>query len=212
MDLSPSYAHPVFREFPRLLFFAPFFAENEERADHPAGPRLFGVKANEVRRNGQSPTQAAACGRPRLDNLERGGAGRAATSANKPVRKRRLRRTPPTYSLCQLFANACIAASTVASWPRVGVRPSWKLSAKSPRPIRRRHIGEHNPSYNTAFTDHVVGLVKSYSRPLEPEGRSLPQSSSASRLTADASGQMLSSLPRACRSRRRSRPRPLAIE
>jgi len=113
----------------RGFFFAPFFAENEERADHPAGPRLFGVKANEVRRNGQSPTQAAACGRPRLDNLERGGAGRAATSANKPVRKRRLRRTPPTYSLCQLFANACIAASTVASWPRVGVRPSWKLSA-----------------------------------------------------------------------------------
>src|SRR3954471_13621697 len=72
----------------RGFFFAPFFAENEERADHPAGPRLFGVKANEVRWDGQSPTQAAACGRPRLDNLERGGAGRCS-----PRRARTRRRT-----------------------------------------------------------------------------------------------------------------------
>ena len=37
-----------FKEFPRLPFLRRFFAENEEHADRAAGPRLFGVEANEV--------------------------------------------------------------------------------------------------------------------------------------------------------------------
>ena len=46
----PSCPHRSFRGVPVASFFAPFFAENEQRADRPAGPRLFGVEANEVDR------------------------------------------------------------------------------------------------------------------------------------------------------------------
>ena len=54
----------VFRGVPVASFFAPFFAENEQRADRPAGPRLFGVEANEVRQDGDAPTKASARGGP----------------------------------------------------------------------------------------------------------------------------------------------------
>jgi hypothetical protein len=38
---------------------------------------------------------------------------------------------------------------------------------QGPGPTRCQHIGEHNSSYNAAFADHVVDLLKSYSRLLE---------------------------------------------
>ena len=46
---------------------------------------------------------------------------------------------------------------------------------QSPRPIRRRHIGEHNSSYDATFADHVIDLIKSYSRPLEQKVGHFPQ-------------------------------------
>jgi hypothetical protein len=84
----PSCPHRSFRGVPVASFFAPFFAENEQRADRPAGPRLFGVEANEVRQDGDAPTKASARGRPDLDDLYRGGAGRG-----NPHRARTRRRT-----------------------------------------------------------------------------------------------------------------------
>jgi len=59
-----------------------------------------------------------------------GGRGRARRGVALHAALCATKRNTATYCLRQLLANACIAASIVASWPRVGVRPSWKLYAK----------------------------------------------------------------------------------
>jgi len=61
---------------------------------------------------------------------------------------------------------------------------------QGPGPTRCPHIGEHNSSYNAAFADHVVDLLKSYSRRLEQKVGHFP-SSLASRLTAGRSERKL---------------------